>query len=172
MEAQQGPLAGVDGAETECVLDISLGHEWRRADLKHHGDGVVEGTIGHRKLIIGNAFVNRAGMVIRQIQDEAMRAVFFVDDADGRSVEEREWRCRKWPMSVTPLDLLCNRCGDRVGVVTGGTEVGRASLRDDPMNTDAEARRETVDEELNELPVWVSEQEMGQGWNDNRRRDI
>ena len=64
VKTQQWPLTGVDRTETECVLDVDLGHKGRWAGSKHHGDSVIEGTIGDGELIDGNPLVDRASVVV------------------------------------------------------------------------------------------------------------
>ena len=48
-----------------------------------------------------------------------------------------------------------------MGVVTGGTEVGRASLGDDSVYSETEAMREAVNEEADQVLVGMMSQELG-----------
>ena len=59
------------------------------------------------------------------------------------------------PVRVPSCDLLCDSSGDCVGIVTGGTEVGRASLRNDSVDTETEARGKPVDEKANQVLIGV-----------------
>ena len=64
-------------------------------------------------------------------------------------------------MSVAPSDLFGNSRGNRIGVVTGGAEVGRTAQGDRTMDTKTEARGETVDEETGEVLVGMVGQKGG-----------
>ena len=90
-----------------------------------------------------------------------MRAVFLIDDADGRSMETRKRRSWEWPVRVPSRDFFRDGLRYREGIVTGRAEVGRASLGDDSVDTKTEAMGEAVDEKADQVLIWMLGQELG-----------